>query len=108
MLDKVTAKVVTATEASNNFGSMVDEAAKGRSYFVVTRMGKARAVVLGIEQYIRLLDDLEIKEEQANVGFQNSLREARKEYELGKVLSEDEFDREFGFDPGLFSGKDQS
>lgn len=102
---KSVAKVISATKASNNFGSLINEAAKGDSYFVITRMGKARAVVLGIEQYSKLLDDLEIKGEEANSQFQKSLREARKEYELGEIMTEKEFDKEFEFTDETFLGK---
>jgi len=108
MKDKTIAKIISATEASNNFGSLIDEAAKGRSYFVVTRLGKARAVVLGIDQYGRLLEELEIKAEQNDAKFQRSLREARQDYKLGRVMNEKEFDKEFGFSKDMFSGEEQS
>lgn len=76
---------------------MIEEAAGGRSYFVVTRMGKARAVVLGLEQYRDLLEDLEIKQEESDPDFQAALAEANKDFELGRSLSLDELDMEFGF-----------
>jgi PHD/YefM family antitoxin component YafN of YafNO toxin-antitoxin module len=76
---------------------MIDEAARGRSLFIVTRMGKARAVVLGLEQYRDLLEDLEIKQEQSDPEFQAAMAEAKKDFELGRSLSLDELDKEFGF-----------
>ena len=79
MAEKPVPKVISSTDASNNFGSMIDEAARGRSYFIVTRMGKARAVVLGLEQYRDLLEDLDIKGEQNDSGFQAALAEAKKD-----------------------------
>ena len=97
MADQPTPKVISATEASNNFGSMIDEAARGRSFFVVTRMGKARAVVLGLEQYRDLLEELEIKGEENDPEFQAALAEAKKDFELGRSLSLEELDKEFGF-----------
>lgn len=100
MEDKPTPKVITSTDASNNFGSMIEEAAGGRSYFVVTRMGKARAVVLGLEQYRELLEDLEIKGEQNDPEVQTALSEAKKDFELGRTISLDELDKEFGFTQG--------
>ena len=90
-------KTISATEASNKFGTMIDEVARGQSLFVVTRMGQPRAVVLGIEQYIGLLDELEIKEEQNDPEFQKALADAHKEAELGQVISLEEFDEQFGF-----------
>ena len=97
MADQPTPKVISATEASNNFGSMIDEAARGRSFFVVTRMGKARAVVLGMEQYRDLLEELEINGEENDPEFQAALAEAKKDFELGRSLSLEELDKEFGF-----------
>lgn len=97
MADQPTAKTISATEASNNFGSMIDEAARGRSFFVVTRMGKARAVVLGLDQYRDLIEELEIKQEQSDPVFQAALAEANKDFELGRTLNLDELDKEFGF-----------
>lgn len=97
MADKPTPKVISSTEASNHFGSMIEEAAHGRSYFVVTRMGKARAVVLGLEQYRQMIEDLEIKQEQNDPVFQAAIAEAKREYELGQTITLDELDDEFGF-----------
>lgn len=90
-------KQIPATEASNNFGAMIDDAARGHSTFVVTRMGKARAIVIGIEQYMALLEQLEIVEEQNDPEFQRLLAEARDDVELGRTLTLEEFDERFGF-----------
>ena len=89
-------KVISATNASNNFGSLIDEAARGRSYFVITRMGKAKAVVLGVQQYQDLMEALEITQEQENPGIQKALKEAGEDYELGRTMSLDELDHELG------------
>jgi prevent-host-death family protein len=90
-------KVISATNASNNFGSLIDEAARGRSYFVITRMGKAKAVVLGVQQYQELMEELEISQEQDDPEFQKALKEAGEDYELGRIMSLEELDRELGF-----------
>ncbi len=90
-------KVISATEASNNFGNLIDEAAQGKSYFVITRMGKARAVVLGVEQYRDILEELEIIQEQENPRVQKALKEAFKDVELGRTMSLEELDKELGF-----------
>jgi prevent-host-death family protein len=89
-------KVISATEASNNFGSMIDEAARGRSYFIITRMGKARAVVLGMQQYQELMEELEITLEQEDETIQKILKEAQADYELGRTMNLEELDRELG------------
>jgi prevent-host-death family protein len=90
-------KVISATNASNNFGSVIDEAARGRSYFVVTRLGKAKAVVIGIHQYQELMEELEISLEQEDPKFQKALKEAGEDYELGQTMSLEQLDRELGF-----------
>jgi prevent-host-death family protein len=90
-------KVISATEASNNFGNLVDEAAQGKSYFVITRMGKAKAVVLGVDQYRDMLEELEIVEEQENPEVQKMLKEALDDVELGRTMSLEELDKELGF-----------
>jgi len=90
-------KIISATEASNNFGNLVDEAAQGKSYFVITRMGKAKAVVLGVEQYREMLEELEIAQEQEDPEVQNALNEAFEDVELGRTMSLEELDRELGF-----------
>jgi prevent-host-death family protein len=90
-------KIISATEASNNFGNLVDEAAQGKSYFVITRMGKAKAVVLGVDQYRGMLEELEIVEEQENPEVQKMLKEALEDVELGRTMSLEELDKELGF-----------
>jgi prevent-host-death family protein len=97
LVERPIPKVISATNASNNFGSVIDEVARGRSYFVITRMGKAKAVVLGVQQYQDLMEELEITLEQADPGVQKALKEAREDYELGRTMSIDELDRELGF-----------
>lgn len=91
-------KVISATEAANKFGGLVEEAAQGRSLFVITRMGKAQAVVLGMDRYKEIIEELEIAEEEKNPELRAVLEEARKDVELGRVMSEEEFNKEFGFD----------
>lgn len=90
-------KTISATDASNNFGTMIDEVASGRSLFIVTRMGRPKAVVLSMEQYLEFLDELEIKAEQEDAEFQALLAEARKDVELGRTITLEEFDKRFGF-----------
>ena len=97
MAERLIPKVVSATEASNKFGRLIDEASRGLSMFVITRMGRASVVVLGIEQYRKLLEDLEIAQEQANPEFQALLAAAQEDIELGRTLTLEELDEEFGF-----------
>jgi len=95
--EKVMPKVISATDAANKFVGLVEEAAQGRSLFVITRMGKAQAVVLGVERYREIMEELEITQEEKDSKVRAALKEARKDVELGRVMSEEEFDKEFGF-----------
>jgi prevent-host-death family protein len=97
LLERPVPKVISATEASNNFGSVIDEAAQGKSFFVITRMGKARAVVLGVEQYTELMEELEINQEQEDPEVQEALKEAQQDINLGRIVSLEELDKELGF-----------
>ena len=97
MSERIMPKIISATEASNNFGNLVDEAALGKSYFVITRMGKAKAVVLGVKQYRDMLEELEMLEEQENPEIQKALKEAVEDVELGRTMSLEELDAKLGF-----------
>jgi PHD/YefM family antitoxin component YafN of YafNO toxin-antitoxin module len=59
-------------------------------------MGKAKAVVLGVEQYKELMEELEIIQEQEDPKVQEALQEARRDFELGKTITLDELDKELG------------
>jgi prevent-host-death family protein len=90
-------RTISATEAANNFGRLIDEAARGISQFVVTRMGRPRAVVIGIDQYLELMDALETFEEQNDPEFMAGLAEAREDIRLGRTYTLEELDRLMGF-----------
>ena len=90
-------KMISATEASNRFGTMIDEAARGRSLFVVTRMGRPQAVVMGMDQYQELIELLETADELKDKEYLASVAEAREDVRVGRTLSLEELDREFDF-----------
>lgn len=106
MATKPVTKVITSTEADAKFGSMVDEASRGRSLFVITSHGKLQAVMLGVEEYLDLLERLEILDEQNDPAFQAALGEAQKDHELGRTMTKEEFDAEFGFSEEKLAGED--
>lgn len=90
-------KTITATDASNHFGRMIDEAAKGDHYFVVTRMGSPHAVVLGVDQYRELMEQLETVQELHDPEYMAGIAEAREDVRLGRTLTLAELDAELGF-----------
>jgi prevent-host-death family protein len=97
MVDQPDPKTISSTEASNHFGNMMDDVASGKNVYIVTRMGKPRAVVIGIEQYREIVEQLEILREQNDPEFMAGLAEARQDIELGRTLTLEELDRELGF-----------
>ena len=96
-------KTISATEASNHFGSMIDEAAQGLSLFIVTRLGRPKAVVLGIEQYREILEELETIQELNDQEYLAGIAEAREDIQLGRTLTLEELDQELGFTEELES-----
>jgi prevent-host-death family protein len=90
-------KTISATEASNHFGSMVEEAAQGDSLFIITRLGRPRAVVLGVEQYREILEELEAIQELNDKEYLAGVIEAREDIQLGRTLTLEELDKELGF-----------
>ena len=97
MTDQPVPKTISATTASNHFGRMIDEAATGQHYFIVTRMGSPRAVVLGVEQYRDLMEQLETVQELHDPDYMAGIAEAREDIRLGRTLTLDELDAELGF-----------
>lgn len=97
MADNPTPKTISATQASNHFGTMIDEAARGRSLFVVTRMGRPQAVVIGMDQYLELIELLETADELQDKEYLASIAEAREDIRLGRTLNLEVLDKEFGF-----------
>ena len=97
MKEKLMPKVISATEASNRFGSLISEASRGNTLFVITRLGKAQAVIIGVEQYKELMEELEIIQEQNDPEFQAALEEAEEDHKLGRTVTLEELDKEFGF-----------
>lgn len=97
MTTKPMPKTITATNASNHFGQMVEEAAQGKSLFLVTRMGQPRAVLLGVEQYRELMEQLETVQEFDDLEYMTAVAEAREDIRLGQTLTLDELDKELGF-----------
>ncbi len=78
-------KSVDATTAKNNLGELLDKAHYGEAPFLVTKRNDPWAVILGINAYEDLLDQLETMAEQLDPEFQKSLRQSMEEYRRGDV-----------------------
>ncbi len=71
---------VPAYVARTQLGSLLKQVANRKARFVVTRSGKATAVLLGIADFDDMLEELDPE-------FQKSLKIAATEYRAGKAVS---------------------
>lgn len=87
------AREIAATEASNHFGALLDEVSQGRAHFIITRSGRAKAVMLGIDQYQEILEILETAAELNDPEYMEGIREAREDIRLGRTMTLEELER---------------
>ncbi len=87
----VTTKVISAFKARQNFGQLLEEARYHGHRFLVKRAGNPMAVVMGIEEWENIVETLSELEDPSHVA---SIKEARREIELGKTLTLEELRRE--------------
>jgi prevent-host-death family protein len=78
-------KSVDATTAKNNLGELLDKAHYGEFPFLVTKRREPWAVILGIDAYEDLLDQLDTMAEQISPELQKSLEQSMEEYRRGDV-----------------------
>lgn len=74
-------KYISSTQAQNNFGQMLDDVSHKQTRYIVKRRGAPRAVVLGFDDFMSLLDN-----DAERQRFGAILREVRPTYALGEVL----------------------
>ena len=71
---------IPAYIARTQLGSLLKQVAKKKARFVITKNGKPSAVLLGIEDFDDMVEELDSE-------FQKSLKIAAKEYRAGKAIS---------------------
>lgn len=76
---------VDATTAKNNLGELLDKAHFAEVPLLITKRHEPWAVVMGIDTYEDLLDQLDTLAEQVDPEFQKSLRQSMEEYRRGDV-----------------------
>lgn len=84
-------KVIPAFKARQNFGQLLEEARYRGHRFVVERAGKPMAVVVGIGEWENIVETLA---ELNDPAYLKSIKEARREIELGQTLTLDELKAE--------------
>ena len=52
--NKPAGKVISALKARSQFGRILEEVEKGRQSFVIEKRGSPKAILLGIQDYVRL------------------------------------------------------
>ena len=87
---------LTATEASNHFGALLDEVAGKVGHYLITRLGRPRAVILSIDEYREILEILETLEELDDEEYMAGIREAREDIALGRTMTLEELDEKLG------------
>jgi prevent-host-death family protein len=70
--DKPMTKLIDALSARTRFGEIMEKAEKGNTRFVVSRRGKAKVVILSVDDYLRNF----VKKDELLAGIQLSAREA--------------------------------
>ncbi len=86
-----TTKVVSAFRARQNLGQLLDEARYQGHRFVVERSGKPMAIVVGIEEWENILETLA---ELSDPEYLVSIKQARREIELGQGMSLEQLEAE--------------
>ncbi len=76
-------KAVDATTAKNKLGELLDKAHFAEVPLLVTKRREPWAVILGIDAYEDLLDQLDTMAEQMDPQFQKSLQQSMEEYKRG-------------------------
>ncbi len=71
---------IPAAIARTQLGSLLKQIAHQKARFVITKGGKPTAVLLGIEDFDDIVEELD-------PAFQKSLKVAAKEYKAGKAIT---------------------
>ena len=77
------AKIINAFTARTHLGRIITLASEGQR-FVLTKKGKPKVVILGVEDF---QDLLEVAAEQQDKELQRALRESARQYRRGEVSS---------------------
>ncbi len=71
---------IPAAVARTQFGSLLKQLEKKRARFIITKSGNPAAVLLDIEDFDDIVEELDPT-------FQKSLKVARAEYQAGKAVT---------------------
>jgi prevent-host-death family protein len=91
-----TPREITATEAANHFGALLDEVAGKAGHYLITRLGRPRAVMISVDEYREILEILETVEELEDEEYMAGIREAREDIALGRTMTLEELEERVG------------
>lgn len=89
-LTKKMTRNVSAMQARQKFGDLLNRANLRGERFMINRSGKPIAVIMSVSDYEDMEDLLDTLMEEADQDFQKALLTSRKEYEAGDVGSEND------------------
>ena len=87
-------KEITAINLRHKLGEILDTVANKRERFLIKRSGIPAAILLSVPDYEDLQDLIDTWYEQQDRTFQQSLVEARREIDAGKVATIDDLRRD--------------
>jgi prevent-host-death family protein len=82
MQAKSMTKLIDALSARTHFGELMEKAEKGKTRFLVSRRGKPKVVILGVEDYLRNI----IKQPEILTTIQLSAKKAGLDKISGKEI----------------------
>jgi len=82
MVTEVPTKMITSTEAQNNFGRVLDDVVQNSARYVVHRRNHAQVIVLSLAEFERLLASPDSERMQVS----KVIRELAPIYDLGREV----------------------
>jgi antitoxin YefM len=87
-------KEITAIHLRRKLGEILDAVANQRERFLIKRSGIPAAILLSVPDYEDLQDLIDTWYEQQDRTFQQSLADARRDIDAGKVATIDDLRRD--------------
>ncbi len=81
MVKRMNTRSIASTQAQNNFGHVLDDITQNRTRYIIERRGVPQAVILGFEDFSRVLNDSKERQQIDSI-----IRELRPEYGLGQFV----------------------
>ena len=74
-------KVITSTEAQNNFGQIIDSVVQARTRYVVKRRNVSQAIIMSLADFGQLLENSSDRQKMSDV-----IGELSPVYSLGETI----------------------